>query len=213
MTALDRADFEALLLAPGPDGLRAAIESGALDALVPELRAELSFVQKNAYHQLTCLEHSLLTAWAMRPPSFELRLLGLLHDLGKRECRRLNSKTGQEQYIGHPEASARQAERLLARLGYEPAFRARMVRRIADHMVLHLGANDAVKPASLDKILARLGDDLEVLTALQLADLSAMNPRMAAAKIPEALAFGRRLRARAALQAAGRPGANPGASR
>ena len=191
------------LAGPTPAGLREAIMSGAFDATIPELRAEMDFPQNTPYHAYSILDHSLMTAWYL--PVGEERLTGLLHDIGKHRATTINPKHGHEQYIGHPEKGYDIAFALLTRLGFPADDVRRICRRIGRHMVLHSAANDAVSAKSLDKVLLKLGGDLLPLERLQLADIAAMNPRIAAAKGPEAVALHARLHARAAAVGAGAP--------
>lgn len=191
------------LAGPTPAGLREAVLTGVFDVSVPELRAEMDFPQRTPFHALSILDHSLATAWYL--PVGEERLTGFLHDIGKHRATSINPRTGHEQYIGHPEAGYALAQILLTRLGFASVEVRRICRRIGRHMILHAGANDAVSAKSLDKILLRLGDDLEPLIRLQLADIAAMNPALALTKGQEAVAFHARLRAREAAVVLGAP--------
>lgn len=191
------------LAAPTPAGLREAIYAGVFDASIPELRNEMDFPQHTPYHAYSILDHSLMTAWYL--PVGEERLTGLLHDIGKHRATSINPKTGHEQYIGHPEKGWDIANVLLTRLGLPSDDVRRICRRIARHMVLHSAANDAVSSKSLDKVLLKLGADFEPLSRLQLADIAAMNPRIAETKGPEAVSLHARLRARAVAVNMGAP--------
>ena len=51
-----------------------------------------------------------------------------------------------------------------------------VVRWIGRHMDLHMAARDGHSLKARRKILRRLGDDLEVLKRLQLADIASMAP-------------------------------------
>lgn len=193
---LDRPAFERLLLAPDLALLGRAIRAGELDELFPELRREMDFPQRTPYHHLSNLDHSLLTAQLM-PADLESRLTGLLHDIGKRTCRVINPRTGHEQYIGHGPVGARQVRAILARLGYSSELVVRISGRIYLHMDLHIGANNARSEKSLDKLLEKVGPDLEALYCLQLADIGAMNPTIRDLKLAEAReSYGRLLRRR-----------------
>jgi HD superfamily phosphodiesterase len=123
---------------------------------------------------------------ALMPPKIDERLAGLFHDIGKRQTTTIKERTGEEQYIGHAGAGARLTRPILGRLGYEQPLVDRVVRWIERHMDLHMGARDGHSLKARRKLLRRLGDDLEVLQRLQLADIATMAPDTAADKGREA---------------------------
>jgi tRNA nucleotidyltransferase (CCA-adding enzyme) len=184
-----RADFDRLLLADDPaQAVRDALADGSLDALIPEIRREMDVPQRTHYHQYTVLEHSLRTM-ALMPPQLDERLAGLFHDIGKRRTTTIKERTGEEQYLGHPSAGASMARDILDRLGYERSMVDRIVRWIARHMDLHMAARDGHSLKARRRVLHRLGDDLEVLKRLQLADIATMAPETAREKGTEARAY------------------------
>lgn len=181
-----REAFDALLLAEDPvPGFRDALEDGSLDRWVPEIRREMDVPQRTRYHHLTVLEHSLDTM-ARMPARLDERLAGLFHDIGKRRSTTIKPRTGEEQYIGHAKVGAELTRPILERLGYEPTVVERVTRWIAKHMDLHMAARDAHAPKARRKLLDRLGEDLEVLQRLQLADIASMAPAFAEQKEREA---------------------------
>jgi tRNA nucleotidyltransferase (CCA-adding enzyme) len=183
---LTREGFDALLLADDPAGaMRGALADGSLDALIPELRAEMDVPQRTRYHHLSVLDHSLDTM-ARMPPRLDERLAGLFHDIGKRRTTTIKQRTGEEQYIGHARAGSDLTRPILERLGYDRALIDRVVRWIAKHMDLHLAARDAHSTKARMRLLNRVGDDLEVLKRLQLADIASMAPSIAEEKQREA---------------------------
>ena len=183
---MTRDDFDRLLLADDPaQAIRGALDDGSLDDLIPELRREMDVPQRTHYHQYTVLEHSLRTM-ALMPPQLDERLAGLFHDIGKRRTTTIKERTGEEQYIGHAGASATITRAILERLGYERDLVERVVRWIARHMDLHMAARDGHSTKARRKLLGRIGDDVEVLKRLQLADIATMAPDTAAEKGREA---------------------------
>lgn len=192
-TPMTREGFDALLLSDDPAaGVHDALADGSLDALIPEIRREMDVPQRTRYHHLTVLEHSLDTMSRM-PARLDERLAGLFHDIGKRRATTIKPSTGEEQYIGHAGVGARMAREILDRLGYEPALVERVTRWIERHMDLHMAARDGHSPKAQRKLLARIGEDLEVLQRLQLADLASMAPGVAEEKEREARAHHGRL--------------------
>lgn len=183
---MTRERFDQALLSDDPaTAVAAALRDGWLDELVPEIRREMDVPQRTRYHHLTVLEHSIDTMSRM-PRQLDERLAGLFHDIGKRRTTTIKERTGEEQYIGHAGAGADMTRPILERLGYEPELVDRVCRWIARHMDLHMAARDAHSEKARRRLLARLGDDLETLKRLQLADLASMAPDFAATKHEEA---------------------------
>jgi len=190
---LTREGFDSLLLADDPaSAVRGALDDGSLDALIPEIRREMDVPQRTRYHRYSVLDHSLDTM-ARMPPRLDERLAGLFHNIGKRRATTIKPRTGEEQYIGHAAVSADLARPILVRLGYDAALVERVGRWIARHMDLHMAARDGHSLKARRKVLARLGDDLDVLKRLQLADIASMAPGFADDKRREALDYHRLL--------------------
>lgn len=188
-----RNDLDRLLLSEDPAAaVRGALEDGWLDALVPEIRAEMDVPQRTRYHRLSVLDHSLDTMSRM-PPRLDERLAGLFHDIGKRRSTTIKPRTGEEQYIGHAGVGARMTREILTRLGYEVDLVERVTRWVDRHMDLHMAARDGHSEKARRRLLGRIGRDLEVLQRLQLADIASMARGFAADKEKEALAYHRML--------------------
>lgn len=186
--------FDRALLADDPaSAVLAGLDDGWLDALVPELRREMDVPQRTRYHHLSVLDHSLETMSRM-PARVDERLAGLFHDIGKRRTTSIKERTGEEQYIGHAGAGARMTRDILQRLGYDDALVDRVTRWIDRHMDLHMAMRDAHSDKARRRLLERIGPDLDVLGRLQLADIAAMAPDIAAEKEPAARAYQRSLR-------------------
>ena len=192
-TPLTREGFDALLLSDDPAAaMRGALADGSLDALIPEIRREMDVPQRTRYHHLSVLDHSLDTM-ARMPARLDERLAGLFHDIGKRRTTTIKESTGEEQYIGHAGAGADMTRRILERLGYDRGLVERVVRWIARHMDLHMAARDGRSPKARSRLLGRVGDDLDVLQRLQLADIASMAPGIAEEKGREAQDYHRLL--------------------
>jgi tRNA nucleotidyltransferase (CCA-adding enzyme) len=185
-TSAGRELLERLVLADDPAAaVRAALADGTLDRLIPELRAEMDVPQRTHYHHLSVLEHSIETMVRM-PPRLDERLAGLFHDIGKRRTTTIKERTGEEQYIGHAGASAEMTREILSRFGYDEQLVERVCRWIARHMDLHMAARDGHSLKARRRILGRLGNDLDLLKRLQLADIASMAPETAREKEYEA---------------------------
>ena len=194
---LTRERLDELLLADDPvSAVRGVLEDGSLDALIPEIRREMDVPQRTRYHHLSVLDHSLDTM-ARMPARVDERLAGLFHDIGKRRTTTIKERTGEEQYIGHAGVGATMTRDILRRLGYPPDLVDRVSRWIARHMDLHMAARNAHSEKAQRKLLGRIGDDLDVLQRLQLADVASMAPEVAREKEAEARAYHRTLASRA----------------
>jgi putative nucleotidyltransferase with HDIG domain len=190
---MTRQELDGMLLSEDPaTAVREALDGGRLDALVPEIRREMDVPQRTRYHHLSVLDHSLATMAAL-PPRLDERLAGLFHDIGKRATTTIKPSTGEEQYIGHARAGADVTRRILTRLGYEPELVDRVVRWVARHMDLHMAAKHGHSERARRRLMDRIGQDVDVLKRLQLADIGAMAPVVVAEKQREALDYHRSL--------------------
>lgn len=85
--------------------------SGVFATLIPPLGAEIGYDQGSKYHNSTLYEHTARAVEAA-PPTVEMRLAMLFHDLGKPNCRSVD-ENGECHYYGHGEVSARLAEEIM----------------------------------------------------------------------------------------------------
>ena len=166
-----------VLLSPLPS--RALRAAGALFEAIPELRPLVGLTQTR-FHHLDVFEHTLAVVDAA-PAEPALRWAALLHDAGKAQTRAV-TPDGIVHFTGHEAAGAAIAERALARLGFEPAFRQRVTRLVSMHMRVHFFAPAWGKPAQR-RLMRDAGDALGDLFALGRADALAHHP----AHVPAAL--------------------------
>ncbi|MBQ7140546.1 MAG: HD domain-containing protein [Bacilli bacterium] len=82
--------------------------------LIPEIKDTIGFEHKHSYHHLDVWNHTLL-ALSFSPKNFEIRLVLLLHDIGKP-----HSYQDKEvrHFKGHPEVSSKMAFNILQRLNF-----------------------------------------------------------------------------------------------
>lgn len=86
--------------------------------LIPEAKDMIGFEHKNPAHHLDVWEHTLL-ALSLSEDDFTVRLVLLLHDIGKPHC---FTEGDIRHYRGHQEMSSNMAENILKRLNYEEDF-------------------------------------------------------------------------------------------
>ena len=86
--------------------------------LIPEINNMIGFEHKHPHHHLDVWNHTLM-AVSLSNNDFELRLVLLLHDIGKP-----HSYTEGEvrHFYGHPVVSALMSKNILERLGYDKLF-------------------------------------------------------------------------------------------
>ncbi|HEX7083505.1 MAG TPA: HD domain-containing protein [Gaiellaceae bacterium] len=159
-------ELSKLLLGEEPArALRLARDTGVLVALLPEFGPAIGFDQRSRYHDLTVDEHTfaVVQAAADAGTPLRVRLAALLHDLGKPVAAwegldgRLHfyAKPGVAA-VGHEQAGAEIAGRVLRRLRYPNELRERVVRLVRHHM-LNVGKGDALRAR---KLLARFGEPM-----------------------------------------------------
>ena len=118
-----------LLAAKAPDLLR-AVE--ILCRVLPELRATVGFDQKNPNHVHDVFGHMAQVVESV-PPTAELRLAALLHDIGKPTVFTLD-EGGVGHFYGHAAVSAEIADGILHRLKASNALRDEVVWLVKHHM-------------------------------------------------------------------------------
>lgn len=99
--------------------------------IIPPLGAEIGYDQGSKYHNSTLWEHTARAVEAA-PPTAEMRLAMLFHDIGKPSCRSVG-EDGECHYYGHGEASARMTEEILRVLKCDNATRERVAEIVKYH--------------------------------------------------------------------------------
>ena len=151
-----------LLAAKAPDLLR-AVE--ILCRVLPELRATVGFDQKNPNHVHDVFGHIAQVVESV-PPTPELRLTALLHDIGKPAVFTLD-EGGVGHFYGHAAVSAEIADGILHRLKASNALREEVVWLVKHHMDRY-----PVDEKTARRLLSRQGmERMERLLDFQAADL------------------------------------------
>lgn len=116
----------------GKDVKRVLLEFSSVFAeIIPPLGAEVGYDQGSKYHNSTLYEHTARAVEAA-PPTVEMRLAMLLHDIGKPACRTVG-EDGECHYYGHGEISAGMAEEILRSLKCDNALRERVAEIVRYH--------------------------------------------------------------------------------
>lgn len=144
------------------EGLRGLIGCGAMRVIMPEFCENIGVKQDPAFHMYDVDEHILRTV-EYAPP--RLRLVALLHDIGKGRCVREEGNM-----YRHAQVSAQMAEEIMTRLRYSKEQTRRTVRLVAAHMTDMRGD---MRESKLRRFVAKNADIIDDLTELIIADARA----------------------------------------
>ena len=86
--------------------------------MIPELKAMVGFLHKHPHHHLDVWNHTLY-ALSLSPNDFEVRLVLLLHDIGKPYS---YTEGEVRNFRGHPIVSSEMARKILKRFNYNDNF-------------------------------------------------------------------------------------------
>ena len=154
---------------PPPSTALALMEGlGLLAVLLPELQALRGIPQAKALPG-DALDHSLRTVDALPADRFDLRLAGLLHDLGKA------TTLADGHFIGHEVEGATLTAGIVQRLRLPKGESGRIVRLVRQHMFAY---TPDWTDAAVRRFVRRVGADLlDDLFALRAADNAASGAR------------------------------------
>lgn len=171
-----RARLDSILTADDPEsGLDALLTCGALDALLPEVKALVGFGDGEWRHK-DIWKH---TKQVVRQADnrVEIRWAALLHDIGKVRTRSV-SPDGEVHFFGHAEVGARMFDKLERRtqlFAHEPALASSL-----KFLILHHLRAAAYDPSWTDSAVRRfgkeMGPELESLLCLSRADITTKRP-------------------------------------
>ena len=128
----ERAAAELKKLVCGPEVRRVVLtETDILGAVVPELLSMRGFDQRNKHHIYDVLEHC-AAACETVPAEPVLRLVALLHDVGKPPCF-FTDEEGVGHFYGHAERGAEMTDAILRRLRFDNESRERVTELVRRH--------------------------------------------------------------------------------
>ena len=178
-----------VLLAPfAAHALRTMHALGLLELLLPEFHGIDSLVIRDAYHRYTVDEHTFLVienVHLLRQPrdEWEKRFAGLLPEIDRQDLfflALLLHDTGKGRRSGdHANQSVELAERVFARLEFDPEERELVRRLIRNHLEMSLALRrDIFDPESIRLFAEHTPSQqqLRMLTLLTYADVKAVNP-------------------------------------
>jgi poly(A) polymerase len=171
-----RKAFDRIIMArDAEDGLDALLDSGALTAMLPEVKAMVGFGDGEWRHKDVWKHTKQVVRQSV--PRLEVRWAALMHDIGKVKTRTI-SPSGEVHFFGHAEVGARMFDKLDRRLPLfvsEPSLKT-SVRFLILH---HLRASQ-YEPSWTDSAVRRfareMGDSLQNLLDLSRADITTKRP-------------------------------------
>ncbi len=173
-----RDELTKLLAFPGASrGLNLTVESGLADLFLPELpalRLEQDPIHrhKDVYRHTLAVLDKIIASDPGPQPNIELRLAGLLHDIGKPATRRYED--GKVSFHHHEVAGAQMAERRLRELRFPKDTIDRVVQLIEMHLRFHtfrMGWSDS----AVRRYVRDAGPLLDDLNRLVRADCTTRN--------------------------------------
>lgn len=156
--------------------LRLARETGALQAMLPELRPVIGFEQESKYHDLTADEHifSTIEAAIEQGAPMRVRLALLFHDAGKPESAWRGPKGNLHYYANpelgkeaHEEIGARIARAAMKRLRFDNKTIADVEKLVRGHML-----QPTLKAKKIRELRGEYGELLDDLFRHRKADFS-----------------------------------------
>lgn len=151
-------------------GFRSMEETGLLELILPELQ-KCRGVEQKGMHKEDVLDH-LLTTCDLCPPQIELRLAGLLHDIGKPAVRALTPE-GIYTFYNHEIEGQKITEIILKRLRFPTKTMKTVLHLVRQHM-FHYESHWT--DAAVRRFIVRTGEEyIEPLFDLRLADAQAIS--------------------------------------
>lgn len=176
MLADVRSRLDRVMMGRDPEaGLDALLAAGALDAMLPEVRALVGFGDGEWRHKDVWKHTKQVVRQAV--PRLEVRWAALLHDVGKVKTRSI-SPEGEVHFFGHAEVGARMFDKLERRMRLfvaEPELET-TIRFLILH---HLRANQyeaSWTDSAVRRFAREMGGHLDDLLCLSRADITTKRP-------------------------------------
>ena len=174
-----------------PSALQDLMDLGLFETIAPEFEAMVG-VEQGDFHHLDVWSHTLLVIqnlWSVGPrrhsdppgnvpsppipPSQDLILAALLHDVGKPATRTVDAE-GRTRFFGHESLGAELSRKILRRWKLAERDIDPVVLLVKNHM--RLGSSPTFTKSAARRLLRDLGDQLNNLMWLVEADASSLRP-------------------------------------
>jgi poly(A) polymerase len=197
--AVVRRELDALMLGRRPDlGLDALLETGFLDAWLPEISAMVGFGDGEFRHK-DVWKHTKQVVW-QSVPRLNVRWGALLHDIGKLKTRSVGDN-GEVHFFGHSEVGASMFKKRVAK---RLAFEGELFTRVHFLILNHLRASQydgSWTDAAVRRFAREMGDGLKDLLDLSRADITTKRPEKKKRGLRQISELSRRIKALAARDA------------
>ena len=160
-----------LLLDKPSMAFRMLDDIGLLSILFPELKQTQNVLQPKPYHDKDVYNHTMEVVDKIQK-TLLLRMSALFHDIGKPKTK--TEKDGKISFINHETESANIAKKVLVRLKYSTDFIKQVCFLIQNHMYPKMYNSDW-KDSSIRKFVNKLGDNIENIKLLNIADSKNFN--------------------------------------
>lgn len=131
---------------------RDMVNVGLLHEIFPEVSELHGIPQSKEHHTQDVLEHTLRYINHL-PNDTKLRLVGLLHDIGKKTT--TDFESGKFTAKGHEDVSAKESEKILTRLKFSTKEKDEIVNLVQNHMNLHTFVNNISEKKEKLKLLTK----------------------------------------------------------
>ncbi len=171
-----RRSLERVLMGRNPEaGLDALLELGALDLLLPEVKALVGFGDGEWRHKDVWKHTKQVVRQAV--PRTEVRWAALLHDIGKVKTRRIEPN-GEVHFFGHAEVGAAMFDRMQRRIALFKG-EERLASQVRYLILHHLRASQydgTWTDSAVRRFAKEMGDGLCDLLDLSRADITTKRP-------------------------------------
>jgi len=171
-----RSRLDRVLLAADPEsGLDALLTSGALEVLLPEVKAMVGFGDGEWRHKDVWKHTKQVVRQAV--PRLEVRWAALLHDIGKVRTRSI-SPSGEVHFFGHAEVGARMFDKLdrRVRLFSDDENLRVTVRFLILHHLRAAGYESGWTDSAVRRFGKEMGEHIDALLCLSRADITTKRP-------------------------------------
>ena len=147
---------------------------GLINILFPELKQTQKIEQPKLYHDKDVYNHT-MEVLDKTEPNLLLRITALFHDIGKVQTKSENN--GKISFINHETISSELTKQILVRLKYPMDFIKKVCFLIENHMYPKM-YNSNWKDSSVRRFANKIGDNLESIKLLNIADSKVFNSEL-----------------------------------